>query len=522
MARNPAADRARRHFADLFAGHLRSGTRPAKAAGEPWTDTAFAGEVQSSRENGFVSPRTVSNWRKGTALPVEIEPILRALFGPSDRHAAARDALRAAFQAARDEKAATLLKRAKRDPAGGRWVVQDDTFVLDRTTRPTDRRAAADPLRQQLQQAIRKSAATLAERAQRLANTRSWGGLSGAAADFTAVVDCDPLRVPDQLGEAYAALLQLGTCLETDTRLQRDPARLDEPLDADIHANLSHLVRLAAPWLRGFPTVAAWDDAAGRALARPDLFQPARAFIRIARAQRTISDRDAAEIENLAGTAEAGEFQGGKAGTRAVGHATNLLLAEAEVAAAARAETGVTGARTLSPVAERALATLAAAQAEITRISAAWPEALRFALRSLVQPAQLGEDIVAPPAILPAIPDDVERQARDLILAGQALPPAWQAYIQALDFFFTPLNSLDLLAGLTALQSLDLRNTQVSDLSPLAGLTTLQRLDLRGTLVTDLSPLADLKATILHDLSEPPPSRRAPSRQPPTRPPRRR
>ena len=136
MARKPDADSARARFAALLAGHLAGGTRPATAAGEPWSDAAFAREVQSSREaNDFVSPRSVSNWRKGMSLPAEIEPILRALFGPTDRHAAAREALRAAYIAAR-------VEQEPPDPAGPQWVARNDEFALDRTARPTDRAAA--------------------------------------------------------------------------------------------------------------------------------------------------------------------------------------------------------------------------------------------------------------------------------------------------------------------------------------------------------------------------------------------
>jgi hypothetical protein len=112
---------ARLRFAALLARHLASGTRPATDGGEPWKDADFARDVQSSRvRNEFASPRSVSNWRKGKNLPTEIEPILRALFGPpsSDRHGAAREELRQAFQAARAEKNAELFASAKQDPAG--------------------------------------------------------------------------------------------------------------------------------------------------------------------------------------------------------------------------------------------------------------------------------------------------------------------------------------------------------------------------------------------------------------------
>ncbi|KMO24905.1 leucine-rich repeat domain-containing protein, partial [Methylobacterium aquaticum] len=454
-------------FASLLDGHRRNGTRPAAATGEPWTYAGLAAEIPSGRANEFVSPRSVSNWCKGTSLPDEIEPILRALFGPSDRHAAARSELRSAFQAARDEKAARILAKAKTDPAGGQWVIEDDQFVLDRSLRPTDQRAAKDPLRRQLQAAILRHAADLAERARRVGNTRSWGGLGDAAARFHAALQGEPRDVLDRLGDAYASLLELGSFLETDIRLQNDPARFDDPLDADIQGVLSTLVRTAAPWLRGFPTVARWDDEAGKALLRADLFQPAREFIRINRKRQAIPERDAAEIVALAETAETVGFQGHKAGTRAVGQATNLLLAEATAVAVSRIGNQDEAAL---PITARALSTLSAAQAEVEAFSAHWPPDLRLALRAILEDRQdhLG---VSPAASLPAaVPDDVEKQAAALILQGQSPPAAWRPFIRNLDFSFQELGDVAPLAGLTSLQTLDLSNTQVTNVAPLAAL----------------------------------------------------
>jgi hypothetical protein len=112
---------ARERFGTLLDGYLKTGIRPGTAAGKPWTYAEFAGNVPSGRTHGseYVSPRSVSNWCKGTSLPDEIEPILKALFGLSDRHAAAREDLRAIFIAARTEKSAEIIARTKRDPAGG-------------------------------------------------------------------------------------------------------------------------------------------------------------------------------------------------------------------------------------------------------------------------------------------------------------------------------------------------------------------------------------------------------------------
>ena len=412
MARKPAPETARARFAALLAGHLARGTRPAKAEGEPWTDAAFAAEVQSSREeNEFASPRSVSNWRKGTALPAAIEPILRALFGPTDRHAEARAALLAAFRAARVEKLGETVAQAEPDPAGAIWIVQGNQLAMDRTTRPTDATAAADRLRQQLQAAIRVAAADLAGPAERLANTRTWGGLSKTATAFLAVVDGNPLLMPDRLGEAYALLLRLGRFLDTDIRVQRDKAACDEPLDADIHGLLIDLVRTAAPWLRGFPTVAAWDDEAGKALVRPDLFQPAREFTRIAREQLAIPARDSAEMELLAAAADPEDYQGQKAGNRAVGDTKNLMLTAAGTFAAFLSGAVASDFANRSELVKRLGMTLAAAEAPIDAFAATMQADLRQAFRALVDEARkpaLPAPVVLPSKIVPVWADDAD------------------------------------------------------------------------------------------------------------------
>ncbi len=140
MARKPNAESARARFAALLARYLASGTRPGAPHGEPWTFEAFAAKVPSSRDNEFVSPRTVSNWCHGRALPTEIEPILRVLFGPTKDRNEAREAFRAVFLEARSE----VFAKAKPDPAGPTVIVQGDVLAIDRSGRPSDMKAAAD------------------------------------------------------------------------------------------------------------------------------------------------------------------------------------------------------------------------------------------------------------------------------------------------------------------------------------------------------------------------------------------
>ncbi|UHC20451.1 hypothetical protein LRS73_35560 (plasmid) [Methylobacterium currus] len=384
MARKPASDAARARFAQQLEAHVRAGTRPSTVAGEPWTYASLAREVQSSRETGdFASPRSVSNWCKGKALPAAIDPILRALFGPpsNDRHAEAREQLRAAFIEAQREGAAAMVAGVRPGSAGGSWHVQDEQFVLDRAVQSTDRAAAANPQQGQLQTAIRRFAGQLADAAQRLANSQTWGGLRPAAAQLQALVSCDQEALLDHLGDLYALMLQLGQFLDTDVRVQRDPSNADGPLDPAIHASLSTLVRLAAPWLRSFPTVAGWDEAAGRVLVREDLFQPAREFTRIAREQQAIPARDAEEITLLAEIATGTGYQGQKAGARAVGDVQNLIFANAEAIAYA----GMDPSQRPLHV-SRAIATLEAGRSEVMQVAEALPPDLRHALLMVIQP----------------------------------------------------------------------------------------------------------------------------------------
>ena len=350
--------------------------------------------------------------------------------------------------------------------------------------------------------AIRNMAAELIDPTARLSNSRAWGRLSATAAAFHAVVEGDPLRMPERLGDAYALLLRLGRFLETDIRMQHDSVAFDDPLDADIHGLLTGLVQTAAPWLRGFPTVAAWDDAAGKALVRADLFQPAREFARKARAQQAISEHDADEMELLADAADASDYQGQKAGNRAVASSKNLMFATSGTFAAFLSGAVASDFATRSLLVQRAGATLAAAEAEVEAFAATLPGDLRQALRTLVSEglhlnAAIPEVIPPPPS--PPVPDDVEAQARAMILDGRMPPAALRPLIRQLTFYADALDNLSPLAGLTNLQDLGLTGTQVSDVTPLAGLTNLQHLVLTGTQVSDVAPLAGL--TNLRDLS---------------------
>jgi hypothetical protein len=171
--------------------HLAAGTCPT-GQGEAWTDAAFARKVPSCRtKTNYVSPRSTD----------QIEPILLVLFGSDRRqNSEAREALRQAFRAARLEKSAAAVRRTKADLAGSSWIVKDDHFVLSQSFRLTDSRAARDPIRQQMQAAIRTLAERLVDRATRLRNSPTWGDMAATASELarvTGVYTENPIRVDD-------------------------------------------------------------------------------------------------------------------------------------------------------------------------------------------------------------------------------------------------------------------------------------------------------------------------------------
>jgi hypothetical protein len=344
-----------------------------------------------------------------------------------------------------------------------------------------------------LQQAVSSIAAELASVAGRLSNSRTWGSLSGTADALHVASAADPIALTRRLGEAYPTLLRLGRFLETDIRIQRDPTSLDDPLDPDVQGLLTDLVRTAAPWLRGFPTVEAWDDAAGRYLLRVNLLSAARDFIRVARAKGAISETSASRMEWIEEDEHQG-FQGQKANAWGVGGAQNLILATAEVMALFLSGALPSGAGSQSLLVERAAATLSEAGEQVEKFAETLPSDLGQALRELVKEAALSTQSSSPRATGESVPPDVEEQAATMILEGHSPPAAWRPFIRRLSFKGTNLSALDLLANLNALEELDLRSTSVTDISPLAELSTLRTLDLRGTVVNDVSALSNLRA----------------------------
>jgi hypothetical protein len=395
------------------------------------------------------------------------------------------------------ERVATILANAELDPAGPRFVPTDDgRLTRERGVSPSDLRAADDPLLRQMQLIIANYAAELERASARLRNREVWRGLSGTAGNLRAIVALEPAEVVRELGLAYANLLRLGRYLESDGRLRADPSANDDPLDAEIHGALTDLVRTAAPWLRGFPTVARWDDEAGKLLARPRL-ESARGIAEAAQRSGAVAGSDAAEAAILTETAQGSGYLAEKAGRRLVGWARNLIVVGALFCADVAKDAIVRGIADHSPLAERVAETFVAAEHHIEQIAEDFPADLRYAVGvALKQMRGLapGNGALIPPARETPDPEDIQVRARAMVLQGEAPPVEWRPFIRSLDFPFEDLSDVSPLSGLVAMVSLDLRGTKVTDVSPLSGLVALERLDLTGTQVADVSPLSGLVA----------------------------
>jgi Leucine-rich repeat (LRR) protein len=489
---------ARDAFAATLTRLMAFGQAPTPAAKRKrWTDDGLAGDL--AKLGGSASPRAVANWRQGKYLPETVDPLIAAFFGAPPKDATAAAAFREAYDRAQAEKTGSVFAEAKLP--GLQWTRRGDQLTFQ-AGEPSDAAAAQDRNRRQLQTAVAEHAKDLAERAAARAaqygNMETWKKLPPDAAAFAAFIALPPEEIADHLGEGYAACLLLGRLANTDDDSRRGAGLPDPPLDRDLRDGLIDVLRLAAPWLRGFPLVAGWDDDAGKLLARQlPSRESVEIIIRSARNEGAIANPEADALFALvrAGDARSPPSAGPpdlaeKAARLSAGGVTNLMLSLAEIEAAERA------------------GLLAPEDAEGRRL-ALRAAAIRRAAQLGMEDFDLTEDVRAalqalaagPPApkTVAAVPLDVEHEAHNLILRGVAPPVHWRPHILELNFAGTNLADTEPLAGLTALADLSLWRTQIADATPLAGLTALKSLNLSLTQVADAAPLAGLtELTALH------------------------
>ena len=413
MTRRRAQKSAKQKFADALAGHLTNGTRPGNAIGEPWTYEAFASEIITSQQiSDFraVSPRSVSNWCNGRSLPREISPLLVALFGsgPSTH----RDQLNRLFRNAKKEQRSSLnpILNAEPDPAGGRWRADGDHFSIVRSPTTGDARASIDRENLELQRLIVELADNLHSYSFRLRNLPHWSGISDSAKNLSDLLSCEPDHLVDRLPSIYVAVLKLGGYLDTDSRIQVDPRDIEEPLPPSIHGALRDLVRTVAPWVRQFPTIAAWDDASGQFLTNANrLLPPAREFMRLAGRECAIVPRDAKDLEAISeATHDEGNF-GAKSSAHELAYAKNLALESFKALAADEL-----GDQPNEDLIERLDAIVSNPDSRLEDLASAFPDELRIYIQQEINTRKLSSDSSAEPSdFMTSQIDTLEKQGSD-------------------------------------------------------------------------------------------------------------
>jgi transcriptional regulator with XRE-family HTH domain len=225
------------------------------------------------------------------------------------------------------------LVKLEQERLGAHWVANHDRFSIDPRGAADDLAAIQDNVVRQLHDSISQKALGFASTAKRLDNAVGWHGIASASERFAASVSRPIDEIPDHLGSAYSAILELGSFLELDGRLRASKDHSADPLEPEVHRSLSDLIRTAAPWLRRFPTIRDLDDDTAAFLSQSDVLRPSATLVAIATDQKLISAEDAAALTGLVEAARRGEFQGQKARTRGIFSVRNLLYASATLVA---------------------------------------------------------------------------------------------------------------------------------------------------------------------------------------------
>ena len=501
--------RVRRKRTGAPAGTTTSSPEPAA----PPTRAMTAAEL-AARQRALVEQQRDSRKRDAERREQEKTSILEA--AAEARRQAEEEQRRHAAEERRkiEAKARTVthirrLSGVSQEPVGARWVERAERIAMDPAGDLSDAEAAAEPLMQQLHAAVVRNAKQFLPLAIRLDNSTGWQGISAAAKAFVENVDCDVASLHLKLGFIYEAALALGSFIEQDNRLQLEKDASASPLDPDVRRSLSHLIRNAAPWLRGFPTVTALDDAAGAFLTKSELLAPSSEVLAAAKSIDLISAEDAVRVAVLMGAAERGEFQGQKAKTRVVGSTRNLLLAGVRIVAAFYVAAAASDFSTKSVFVKRVGDFISETTMPIEKLIIDLPSDIRFAFATLIEQLKINPPAGSSPQLPLDEPDtaipsrhggsgvskdiDVDLEAARLILNGEAPPISWRPFVRQLNLSGRKnFEATTLLTGLTNLQILNLRGTRVRDLAPLAGLTSLESVDLVNTRVTDLAPLGGL------------------------------
>jgi hypothetical protein len=278
----------------------------------------------------------------------------------------------------------TILRMVEQAPLGARFVKGDGILVIDPSGNESDIVAANDVQVLQLHDAVRRRARQFRETAIRMDNKEGWRHFGAAAQLFNDAVDRETTDIPGHICTIYETLVNLGSYLEFDQRIAEFPSPQElDALPEDARRELTELIRIAAPWIRRFPTARSLDDEAGAFLTRRELYESSSSIFDIARRSGIISENDAKLLRALIEAARRGEFQGQKAGARSIWSSRNLVTA---LAMFLSFEVGLINnkAAEQSAMALRGAKFYLQAETEVLRLFEGMPEDIRHALQKMI------------------------------------------------------------------------------------------------------------------------------------------
>jgi hypothetical protein len=279
---------------------------------------------------------------------------------------------------------ADRIAQLQQTPLGARFIRRDDMLAIDPAGDETDIAVASETLTQQLHEGLRRRANECRSSAQRLDNQIGWSGFGEVTTAFFGSIDCETMLIPERLGTVYETLVAIGSFLELDGRLRATVGKsAADPLDPEVRRLFSDLIRIAAPWIRRFPTVRLLDDEAGAFLTRTELYEPAEIVVDKAAKANIISENDARLLQTVIDAAKRGEFQGQKAGARSIWSSKNLISALALILSF---ETGLINSRAAdqSIIAAKGAQFYLAAEGEILQLFDDAPDDIREAIKLMI------------------------------------------------------------------------------------------------------------------------------------------
>jgi hypothetical protein len=193
-----------------------------------------------------------------------------------------------------EEQRALLQISLERLQEGSNWQPVGEYFAQPESAIRPDIEVAADAITIQLHDGLKRRAREFARNCADIEDRLGWTGtgFEAAISRFVEAIDVETAVVPGAIGRIYEVTVDLGSYLDLDSSYRDERRGNESPLDPARRREFESVIRLAAPFVRRFPSAIEIDDANGAFLADPKLFASALRVAEFAGASSAISRTD--------------------------------------------------------------------------------------------------------------------------------------------------------------------------------------------------------------------------------------